>query len=178
MELDLGPLLRGEVTRMTFDFSVEAPDIPAVSFPKPVSVSGEVTDQGGYKRLRLNAELPYRAQCARCLADVEGVYSLDFERTVALRQNLTEEQLEDAELEYVIPENGKIDVDGEIRDEIVMCFPSRFLCTPDCPGLCPKCGRPIRSGSCNCASQDRIDPRMAVLAQLLEDDSGNGETKQ
>ena len=177
MELDLGPLLRGEVTRMTFDFSVEAPEIPAVSFPNPVSVSGEVTDQGGYKRLRLIADLPYRAQCARCLADVEGVYSLEFERTVALRQNLTEEQLEDAELEYVIPENGKIDVDGEIRDEIVMCFPNRFLCTPDCPGLCPKCGRPIRSGSCNCASQDGIDPRLAVLARLLEEDSDD-ETKQ
>ena len=33
-----------------------------------------------------------------------------------------------------------IDLDGPIRDAIILNLPINPLCTPDCPGLCPDCG--------------------------------------
>jgi uncharacterized protein len=46
----------------------------------------------------------------------------------------------------------------------------RLLCEEDCPGLCPKCGKPKREGPCGCPTKE-IDPRLAVLAKFFEDDS-------
>ena len=43
---------------------------------------------------------------------------------------------------------------------------SRFLCREDCKGLCPKCGKDLNDGPCKCGEDQ--DPRLAVLAQLLE----------
>jgi uncharacterized protein len=45
----------------------------------------------------------------------------------------------------------------------------RLLCDEDCPGLCAKCGKPLREGSCGCSSKE-IDPRWAVLATLKFDE--------
>ena len=52
---------------------------------------------------------------------------------------------------------------------IILAFPMRLLCDEDCPGLCPKCGKPKREGECGCPTRE-IDPRLAVLATLLQDE--------
>ena len=44
----------------------------------------------------------------------------------------------------------------------------RVLCSEDCKGLCPKCGRDLNEGECGCDLKEP-DPRLAVLAQLLHD---------
>ena len=33
-----------------------------------------------------------------------------------------------------------IDLDGPIRDAVILNLPINPLCSPDCPGLCPDCG--------------------------------------
>ena len=72
MIMDLKPMLRGEVTRLAIDLSIE-PEAPyGVSFDGDVHVTGEVTNQGGYMRLVAAAEIPYSGVCARCLSDVRG----------------------------------------------------------------------------------------------------------
>jgi uncharacterized protein len=69
--------------------------------------------------------------------------------------------------EYAIVQNGKLDLDEELREVLILEMPMRFLCSEDCPGLCPKCGKPKRDGSCNC-SEKEIDPRWAKLAKLRD----------
>ena len=168
MVLDLGALFRGEVRVIPFEYEMTPPEIPDVDFSGPVLIVGQVTDHGGYKKLSCHVSAPFVTPCARCLAEVKDTFEFDFERTVALRKNLTEEQLEDEGVEYLIPEAGKVDPDNDIRDEMMMIFPMRLLCTEDCPGLCPKCGKPIRSGLCHCTDEKEIDPRMAILSELLK----------
>ena len=169
MNIDLKPMLRGEITRMPIDFSIE-PEAPyGVSFVGDVRVMGEITNQGGYMRLVATAEIPYSGNCARCLSDVSGVYTMPFERTVVTEGTLTEEQEEDNVDEYVILENGMLDIDDSVREALILSFPMRLLCEEDCPGLCPKCGKPLREGSCGCPTRE-IDPRWAVLATLKFDE--------
>ncbi|MBR6727152.1 MAG: DUF177 domain-containing protein, partial [Clostridia bacterium] len=60
-----------------------------------------------------------------------------------------------------------LDVDEPLREELLMCFPMRLLCSEDCPGLCPKCGKPKKDGDCGC-SEKEIDPRLAVLKNWLD----------
>ena len=44
-----------------------------------------------------------------------------------------------------------IDLDQDIREEIILDYPMRPLCNPDCKGLCPKCGKNLNEGGCSCA---------------------------
>jgi len=157
-------MLRGEVSRIRIDY-LFAPRLP--SDVEPVGeahVTGEVTDSAGYMRLTLSAEVRYRGTCARCLDPVEDTFAVELERTVADERTLTAEQIEENVDEYAVVRDGMLDLDELIGEELFLTFPMRVLCRPDCPGLCPKCGKPRREGRCNCPEREP-DPRWAVLAE-------------
>ena len=108
----------------------------------------------------------YVAQCARCLAPVTGEFTLDLEKTVAPRDllgDLDEDKLD----EFAFIEDGFLDMDEQLREELEMEFPMRFLCKEDCKGLCSKCGKNLNEGECDCDHTD-FDPRMEPLRKLLE----------
>ena len=169
MILDVGPLLRGEVKKINIDYML-TPECPyGITADEDVRVTGTLTDNAGYMRLCLKAELKYTGECARCLAPVSGVFSLDFERTVTTEGTISEDKLEELADEYVIIRGSELDVDEPLREELVLGFPSRLLCEEDCPGLCPKCGKPKREGDCGCPTKE-IDPRLAILKTLFDDD--------
>lgn len=174
MNLDLKPMLRGETNRMAVDFDV-ASDAPAgVTFGQ-IKLRGVITNQGGYMRLEAMAEVPYNGDCARCLSPVSGVYRMPFERTVVTEGTLTEEQEEDNIDEYVILQNGVLDIDDLLREALILSFPMRLLCREDCPGLCPICGKPLSEGSCSCRTKE-IDPRWAILQTIrFDEDEDEGE---
>ena len=168
MTFDVKPLLRGEVGRIAVDCSFSVEPITGVSFESDAHAVGEITDNGGYMRLRLHLSVPYTAACDRCLDEVRGVFDADFERTVVTRGSLTEEQLEENFDEYaVLDADGMLDVDREIAETMMLLFPKKILCAEDCEGLCPVCGKPRRLGDCGCVTKE-IDPRLAILQKLLD----------
>ncbi|HHT53477.1 MAG TPA: DUF177 domain-containing protein [Clostridiales bacterium] len=174
MIIDMGPLLRGEVDSISIDFWLTPEPTDGVEFTSDAHVIGLITNNAGYMRLSLKVELPYRTECARCLVEVSGLHRFDFERTL-IEQKADEgcdkspDDGEDFdELEYAIIKNGRLDVDREVLESIILEFPLRFLCSEDCEGLCQVCGTPKRQG-CGCSNK-YIDPRLAVLARLLEED--------
>ena len=173
MVVDIAPLLRGEVKNIAIDYTLSPEQIDAVSF-EDARVVGVITDDSGYMRLKLCATLSYRGECARCLAPVDGVFSLDFERTVAVKGTVDEDRLEELEDEYVFVEGHELSVDDALREELLLSFPMRLLCSEDCEGLCPKCGKPRREGDCGCPTKE-IDPRLAVLANFFNDDDSDEE---
>lgn len=168
MLIDVSPLLRGEVNKITIDYMLSPESLYGVEFDSDAKVTGYLTDNAGYMRLCLKAELAYSGECARCLAPVDGVFSLDFERTVALEGMLSEEQLEENVDEYVVISGNELDVDEQLREELVLSFPTKLLCSEDCAGLCPKCGKPRRDGDCGCPTRE-IDPRLAVLKTFFDE---------
>ena len=172
MVIDVGPLLRGEVNRLDIDYMLSAESLDGISFESDAHVSGVLTDNAGYMRLLLKAELNYRGECARCLAPINGVFSLDFERTVVTEGTLTEEQLDEGFDEYVVIKGNSLDVDEPLREELVLGFPTKLLCSDDCPGLCPKCGKPLKDGDCGCPKKE-IDPRLAILKTYFDKNEKN-----
>ena len=168
MIVDVSPLLSGEVKRLDIDYMLSPEELDGVVFESDAHVSGCVTDQAGYMRLTLKAELNYHGECARCLAPVDGVFSLDFERTVATEGMLTDTQADEMADEYAVLCGHELDVDEALREELLLGFPSRLLCSEDCLGLCSKCGRPKREGDCGCSDRE-IDPRLAVLKNFFDD---------
>ena len=169
MVLDMRPMLRGETERIAIDDRLP-PEPGALSeMSGEARIVGEVTDRAGYMRLTVTATVPYRAVCARCLDPVEGDFPVTLERTVATKDTLTEKQLEENVDEYAVITDGMLDLGALMREEILLNFPTRFLCAPDCPGLCPKCGKSLKDGKCGCPEHEP-DPRLAILGTLLDRD--------
>ncbi len=173
MVLDLTSIISGKVDTLDFEYDIDTDSeesalIPPddVSFAPPVHVKGTVVNTAGYITLSLTAELEYDTHCARCLKDISGKFILNFNRTVANSGTLQDEDNDD----YVIMKNGKLDIDRELVEELLLEFPSKLLCEEECAGLCPKCGKNLNFGPCDCPKKKEIDPRLAILQKLLEND--------
>ena len=172
MKLDLRPLLAGDRI-LTFDYDlpldIDSEDTASylygVGFPSPMKVSGEITNTAGYMRMSASASVSYQAACARCLSDVSGEFTTSLEKTVAPR-NLLSDLDEDKLDEYAIIEDGFLDIDEQLYEQLEMEFPMRFLCKEDCRGLCPKCGKNLNEGECDC-DHTEFDPRLEPLRKLL-----------
>ena len=167
MILDIRPILRGETDCIAIDYTLTPTEISGVEL-KTARVVGKVVDTGGCITLSLSASVEYTGECARCLDEVSGVFEMEFERTVADEKTLSEEALMEEDGIYAVMKDGRLDVDDELIEELILSFPTKLLCSEDCEGLCPKCGKPKRLG-CGCSTSE-IDPRWAALKGLKFDD--------
>ena len=173
MTLDLRPMLRGEVNLIPLDFTLDPAPPSNVTFTDSAHITGQITDNAGYVTDKFKGvkyadiTVPDAGECARCLSEVTGVFTYTVEKTIVTEGTLTEEQLEENEEEYVVLQNGMLDVDEQLDEYLLLAFPMRLLCEEDCPGLCPKCGKPKKDGDCGCP-QKEIDPRLAVLKNWLD----------
>ena len=59
-----------------------------------------------------------------------------------------------------------MDVGDLARTAFILGMDTKTLCSEDCKGLCPRCGADLNLGPCGCGKE--ADPRLAVLAKLLE----------
>jgi uncharacterized protein len=96
---------------------------------------------------------------------VSGSFSFTLEKTVAPK-NILESEDEDKLDDYVVIEDGFLDIDDMLLELLELDFPYKLLCKDDCLGLCSHCGKDLNEGPCNC-SQKEIDPRLAPLQKLL-----------
>ena len=101
MVLDIRPILRGETKRIDIDYSLTPYGITGVSFGE-AKVVGDVTDTGGCIELSLSASVSYTGECARCLEPVEGVFEMEFTRTVAEDCSLRTSCLESCPLKTIL----------------------------------------------------------------------------
>ncbi len=174
MKLDLRAMLADECRTLTIDYTLmpqfdpddQRSNLWGVRFHSPMEVKGEIVNTAGYMRLCLNLSLDYTAPCARCLRDVDGIFTFSLEKTVAPR-NLLEGIGEDALDDYAIVDDGFLDLDEQLLELVELEFPTRILCKEDCLGLCDKCGKDLNEGPCDCKPE--LDPRMAPLAAMLEE---------
>lgn len=175
MKLDLRALMAGEIRVLPVHVELVPqidPDdrlssLYGVRFPSGVIADGEITNTAGYMRMCLALEAGYVVPCARCLDDVCGTFSYTVERTVApasMLEDVPEDRLDD----YIVIENGFIDIDDMLLELVELAFPTKFLCREDCPGLCVRCGKKLSEGNCNCSTKE-IDPRLEPLRRILEE---------
>ena len=79
---------------------------------------------------------------------------------------LAEELQNEDNDEIVLLEDGEVDVGDLARTAFILGMDTKTLCSEDCKGLCPRCGADLNLGPCSCKKE--ADPRLAVLAKLLE----------
>lgn len=90
-----------------------------------------------------------RAVCGRCLKDIE----IPIENPAL-------------HIFFEVGENQEIlEVDEELRAELLLELPMNPLCDPDCAGLCPICGVDLNRKRCQCTPEDsaaKVSPWSAL----------------
>lgn len=107
-----------------------------------------------------------KGSCSRCLAEVKKQISFIMEEEFFPAVDITSgAHLNPPPDEFRITENHILDLREAIRQYIIMATPTRLLCRPDCPGICPVCGQELARGDCGHATRSH-DSRWDKLAQI------------
>ncbi len=140
-----------------------------VVFRKPVhaDISIRRIQDEIFIRGRITTQLSF--VCGRCLSPYEMPVDSKFD-LVYLPEELEElgDQLEEGDMSrffYMSPVTDLLDV---VLEQINLTFPVKPLCTKDCRGLCPVCGKVEKDGDCHCVTHDS-DPSLVKLKLFLRD---------
>lgn len=164
MKLDLRQIVHVPGADLPFDFELDMSGFewngerPMV---EPIHVEGAVRNMAG--ALLLNARLSSELSlvCDRCAKAFSRRKTVEYETLLAT-------ELEDEENDEIVllDKDGQLDLDELMSDVFILNLDTKNLCSEDCKGLCPGCGVDLNVGQCRCKKE--LDPRLAKLAQLLE----------
>ncbi|MDP6735848.1 MAG: DUF177 domain-containing protein [Nitrospinaceae bacterium] len=139
---------------------------------KDVEVSGVLTRLNEEVFLTGRVDTVLSLNCSRCLKQFSHpVQSKLKSHFVPLDNKVTsagEVELHAADIDTEFYENDRVDLTQSVRDGILLAVPVIFLCREDCNGLCSQCGVNLNQGSCGCAKELPIDPRLEILKTLKE----------
>ncbi len=164
MLLGLSKIIDCPGASVDFSTSVDLSDLRyGNSFPvsEPVLASGTVRNTAGVLVMTGTVRTTIHGVCDRCAGDFDRLVEIPM--NVVLVTELSNEEDED---EWVFPlEGDNADLEDIVRTVVVLNLDSKLLCREDCKGICPRCGKNLNGGPCDCRKEP--DPRFAALKQLL-----------
>lgn len=167
MLLSLAKIIDQPGATVPFSTSLDLRDLEfGGSFPvtEPVLASGEVRNTAGVLQLTATAQTTLHGICDRCASNFERAVSFPVE--AVLVTEIANDNGEEDLWTFLLKGNDA-DLDDIITTAFVLGMDSKLLCKDNCKGLCCRCGKNLNDGPCDC--QPEIDPRFAVLQQLLKD---------
>lgn len=107
-------------------------------------------------------------ECSRCLKEFSCPISSAFTVNYIPINQIEKEgeyELRTDDLDTNFYRGDKIDLSDLVKEQLLLSLSMQPLCSPDCKGLCSRCGNPLNEGPCTCEIKE-IDPRLAVLKKL------------
>jgi hypothetical protein len=112
---------------------LETPDRPELMGPVQARMRAEMQD--GVPWAWVVARARISIACARCLER----YVLEVEPAFDVEATTEQEYL---------------DVDDDVRQQLLLSLPPQPLCRPGCKGLCSGCGKNLNTGPCGCPTRE------------------------
>ncbi len=107
-------------------------DTPELTFIDRMEVTATFEKNRDTVLVRVTAVGRQQMVCGRCLVLYDQPYDGEFD------------------LGYSVKDQLDLDVTDDVRQEILLSYPVRFLCREECRGLCPRCGANLNQGPCGC----------------------------
>lgn len=111
------------------ELDVDSQDIKVLT---PIGVKVRANKEGNGLSIMVNIEGTMQQTCGRCLKE------------------LFQPLLKHFHLYFLIKGENFVDIIENIREEIILSYPLKALCKPDCHGLCPACGQDLNEKQCDC----------------------------
>ena len=152
-----------------YDLDLSEVEVNGVKpFLEPVKVRAVFHSFAGSVDLGAHLHYTVTMPCDRCNEETVQEKIVRFSHTLV--RELNEEEDDD---DYILVPGERLDLDELLTEDVLLEMPSKFLCSPDCRGLCPSCGFNLNLGDCSC-EKEQTDSRLEILKKLLQDSS---ETK-
>jgi len=150
--------------------SADSLDSDLVAGTMKVHIQGRVMEMGENHFLEASFEASGELLCTRCLAHVpwEGTGSFSIEiRPPLVGAEDQEIELDSGEMDVIFVEGSELHLERLAAEQLILEIPMRVLCSPDCAGLCARCGENKNiAGACRCETE--TDPRWEALRRLGE----------
>jgi len=104
-----------------------------IRYCAPLDVRGTVLRTGESVLFTGTMSSQVKYTCTRCLNTINTHLAEPFELYFPVKDDTVE-----------------IDPVEELREVIMLSYPLKVLCTPECKGLCQKCGTDLNAKECDC----------------------------
>ncbi len=164
MLLQLKEVFLNEGKRLDVDYSLPMSgfDIKGdYPFKSPVKVSASAVNRASLVELKVKAVFDYTTRCDRCFDEIVKRFEFTFVHGLAV--SLIDDENDD----YIETPDYTLELDEVVISDILLNLPSKILCKDGCKGICPKCGKNLNHGECDC-DKTEIDSRLEILKQLID----------
>ncbi|MCQ2557760.1 MAG: DUF177 domain-containing protein [Oscillospiraceae bacterium] len=162
MRINLHEIIEMPGGSIPFELDLETDNL---DYPQIVAYStlphavGKVVNEAGVLHVKGEVSAEMVCICDRCGDEFKT-------QKVTQLHGIIAEEDDGENPELFLLEGNEIDMSEIVSTCFILDMDTKFLCMPDCKGICPKCGKNLNSGSCACGKE--VDPRFAVLEQLLD----------
>ncbi len=135
MKITLREIPDSGTLNLEHTFDLDELDLSAdyISLYEPVSMSAKVSKGVNNVAVDVRIRGVMQFDCARCLKSVKWPFD------------------KSAKFDYELqPNDSYVEIDQDLREEIMLDFPVKPLCKNECLGLCPSCGEDLNDGQCDC----------------------------
>jgi uncharacterized protein len=143
-----GELFAGNISCEDLSLKVADPAIK-LTFGDEVEYSLHASSVSGGVLIAGRVEVDLSAECGRCLCRYE-------ERMV----------LDDICHFYEEVSGDDLDLSDDIREDILIALPTKYLCSYDCKGLCTMCGKNLNNENCDCKQETDFDDEVNPWSAL------------
>ncbi len=154
----------GSSMKIQYDGAIDGVDIlDGFTVKDDIHLKGTLSNFNDIIWLDGVLQLNYAGLCNRCL---DTVYR---EMSLSMKEKFSMKPIDD---ETYLYEGNFIDLTKAVKDNIIVELPVKLLCSEQCKGICPVCGRNLNNNECNCGedfnkNQDKPTNKFSVLKDLL-----------
>lgn len=109
--------------------------------------------------------------CSRCLVPFQWQDQVSF-HVLLIPTSLTRQSKrkafkaeEDDDTNISFFDGIAINVEEQVKEQMMLNFPMSVICSSDCKGLCPSCGHNLNEGACQCKPTQGHSP-FSILKKL------------
>jgi uncharacterized protein len=164
-----------EVRKVRFDETFSPGEIDfsgaGVRQAGPLNAKGEAelfANTDGEVRIKGGLTVTMESECNRCLAialfPIEAQFDLFYRPSATLAAE-EEVAIDEGAAEMGFYEGAGIELEEVLREQILLQLPMQRVCSPDCKGICPVCGRNRNETMCDCRVKP-ADDRWSALRNI------------
>jgi uncharacterized protein len=164
-----------EVRKVRFDETFEAGQIDfsgaEIEQAGPLHVEGVaelLANTEGEVRIQGNLAVTMKSVCDRCLGEAQFPLHSRFDlfyRPMTFIAREEEVEIDEGEAEIGFYEGGGMELEDILREQILLLLPMQKVCSDECQGICPLCGRNRNEVQCGCKAVP-ADDRWGALRNL------------
>lgn len=138
MRIDISKLRDGEILSVSHEYDSKALSLEQcdLRYLTPLKLEGTLGRVGDSLFFKGNLTARIENICTRCLK--------------AIRKSADES----FDLYFPVKDEEFLETTDEIREVMLLAYPVKFLCSENCRGLCPYCGKNLNEGPCQCAGRE------------------------